>query len=311
MLNNTIKIGALFLVFCFASCGEKKSSKDTSTSSDDSINLEFWETYDNMEALSLLNEADIALSEHLYPGERKRITEKRDKEYEEKMNGTIDTVPLLEDTLSQDELEDELLTSEPEPETISEEPTKDEFEDQAKFSPLFSVLMMPVQQGHAGRMQIMEGAMVGYAKEEDTAQINSYLSHDATFAVWPNDLVFRWSFNTTDEIGDMPVYTLYALKRNEETDGAAMIVDHVRNVFVSGKEAGNPSVDFRLSDKVADSWETFTSHNIRKHVAMVFNEEIYFAPKVMSTIYEGKVSISGAFSKEEVEEIVRLLKGKK
>ena len=60
----------------------------------------------------------------------------------------------------------------------------------------------------------------------------------------------------------------------------------------------------------AKLWQEITRCNINKSIAIVLDDEVYYAPKVMFEIKKGKCRISGAFSTDDVNRLIALINNK-
>jgi len=67
--------------------------------------------------------------------------------------------------------------------------------------------------------------------------------------------------------------------------------------------SGAPQIDVELSDVGKELFAAVTKENINKRLAIVLDGHLYLAPVIRSEISDGKVQITGHFTKEEAREL--------
>ena len=82
---------------------------------------------------------------------------------------------------------------------------------------------------------------------------------------------------------------------------------HLKNCEVNfSKATGEPIVNLEFNAEGAKIWEQMTARaarNSSREIAIILNEKVVSAPRVMNLITNGKASISGNFSKQEALDI--------
>ena len=69
---------------------------------------------------------------------------------------------------------------------------------------------------------------------------------------------------------------------------------------------GNPAVNFTFDETGAKLFSRLTSGNVKKVMAILLDDEVYSAPTITEKI-SGRVRITGRFTAEEVDDLVRIL----
>ncbi len=99
---------------------------------------------------------------------------------------------------------------------------------------------------------------------------------------------------------------IYAVKENENTLYAQKFIKEAVFIF---DQLGKPAVSVNLNEEGAKIFERLTDINKGKFIAIVYNNEVILAPKVMDKISGGKLTISGTFSRDEAFAIVNNING--
>ena len=248
--------------------------------------LEFWQTYDNSEALRFLEAADkflasIAGGEKIAEGDSIATTEAADS-------------ASLVDQLAIDNANAGAAANN---------------ENLEKEHPLFSLLMPYVYNNN----QPVPGPIVGLAHDKDRAAIDRMLAQAAEKKVFDTRSVkFLWS-NKADDAhftgGD--IFTLYAIKITTR-DGAALLdgscISDARQDFSTN---GKSEVSMTMNSAGAREWKRITGENVGKCIAIVLDDLVYSAPTVNGEIAGGRSSITGDFSLDEAKDLANILKSGK
>lgn len=176
---------------------------------------------------------------------------------------------------------------------------------QQTAGPLLSLLNMAPQ-----------GAVLGYADKNKMAQINRYLERPEIRSMFPPDLMFRWSQKGIEDKGDpqntvVGKYELFAIKkfRNQDTprlDGA---------VVTNAGEQPDPStgevtVSLSMNNEGAKAWADMTKAAYdggNREVAILLDDEVVSAPRVINPITGGNTQITGNFTIEEAKDLASIL----
>ncbi len=243
-----------------------------------SANLQFWRTYSYNEVSSDLLAADARLAEMSASPQATTTTP----------SDSTATQEVTSDSLAQAAPE---ATTEPAPAT---EPAA------GKES-----LSTYVNFGNYG------GAVVGYARAQDMAKVDSMLLVAKDQRLLREDLTLMWGVKpikgennrTTD------VYELYAIRTNRSMtpdlggDAVSSATADIQTQF--GRT--EPYVSMTMNSEGAQKWARLTRDNINRAIAVVLDGVVYSAPNVNGEITGGSSQISGSFTTEEATDLANTL----
>jgi len=170
-----------------------------------------------------------------------------------------------------------------------------------KENPLFAIFQ-PVQ-GNAL-------AVVGYANARDTAEVNKIIYSDLANQIFPAELKLRWgakpeNFGGENTRGD--IFELYALKITEPSGRAPLEGDVITSSKDDFDQMGHPSVSMQMNSDGARRWSQITKQNIGKGVAIVLDDAVYSAPRILTQIDGGNSQITGNFTIEDTKDLANTL----
>ena len=250
-----------------------------------SANLEFWETYNSNEITPLL--AQLNQRYAIQGGEATADT----TAVEATTEAAADTVKAAAGDLAAKLAK-------------KDDKAKDNkaIEAAKKQNPLFSIFQ-PTQGNTL--------AVVGYANARDTAEINKIIYSELAHQILPAELKLRWGakpedFGGQDTKGD--IFELYALKITEPSGRAPLEGD----VITSSKDdfepnTGRPCVSMQMNSDGARRWSQITKQNIGKAVAIVLDDAVYTAPRILTQIDGGNSQITGNFTIEDTKDLANTL----
>jgi SecD/SecF fusion protein len=271
-----------------------------------SANLEFWETFDQSEVAQSLMAVDAMLAQ---------INQDETAEKSVKDSVTVEGSEvagiLASDSLKSDSANlaatsdagiDSLIGN------LGGEETKTAVsqEELEKKNPLFALLMPNVYNG-----QYAPGPVVGIARKQDMAKIDSLLSMPQIKSLLPGNAIFRWSVKSTDE--NDQYYQLFALKVTNRDGSPALsgnVVTDASADYAQGMRT-EQEVSMAMNAEGSKLWARLTKENIGKCVAIVLDDMVYSAPRVNSEITGGRSQITGQFSVEEAKDLANVLKSGK
>lgn len=254
-----------------------------------SAKLEFWETYDNAEIFSLLQNVNSILASTIKSTDTSSASAAQDTSKSKlaalgkKDSSAVDSAAALSKVQA----------------------------EQAKQNPLFALLNPATYQGQDGQVNLRPGPVVGYAALKDTAKVNSYLSSAAVRAVIPQNIRLFWGVKPMSE--ESKVFELYALKTSNLGGGPALEGDVISDARSDYDQKGNPEVVMVMNADGARAWRSITAAasadpNNKKSVAIVLDNLVYSAPTVQGEIPNGISSISGSFKVEDTQDLANVLK---
>ncbi|MBC7863664.1 MAG: protein translocase subunit SecD, partial [Bacteroidia bacterium] len=284
-------------------------------------NLEFWETYDNIDLNPSWDGANKAVRQFIirdYMGdkEEKRIADstKRVKAIEdsiikvkiakgEKVDTTkkeiVDTTSLLgktkkeKDKTANDRLRDSI----------------------GKVYPISKLLYPRMDQ----KGYLLPGPVVGYCSKNDTAKLMAYLNHPEVKKKFPKNVKFAFGAYPLKESNG--TYEVYALKSSEYTSlKPALFGDVIDNAKQGFDQAGNANIDMAMKGAAADQWSALTKRvadqmvrgktedeNFPKAIAIVMDNIVFSAPGVSRQITGGRSEINGSFDIKEAQSLASVL----
>ncbi len=245
-----------------------------------SANLEFWETYNTKEIVPLLSQLD--------------------QKYAAAASNTDAADTTVVDTTATQTAANDLAAK------LNASKAKDSKADAKaiaaakKQNPLFSVL------------QPMQGdglAIVGYASARDTAEVNKIIYSDIADQVLPAECKLRWGAKAEDFGGQTrgEIFALYALKVTEASGRAPLEGDVITGSKDEFDQMGHPCVSMQMNSDGARRWSQITKQNIGRAVAIVLDDAVYSAPRILTQIDGGNSSITGNFTIEDTKDLANTL----
>ncbi len=245
-----------------------------------SANLEFWETYNTKEIVPLLSQLD--------------------QKYAAAASNTDAADTTVVDTTATQTAANDLAAK------LNASKAKDSKADAKalaaakKQNPLFSVL------------QPMQGdglAIVGYANARDTAEVNKIIYSDIADQVLPAECKLRWGAKAEDFGGQTrgEIFALYALKVTEASGRAPLEGDVITGSKDEFDQMGHPCVSMQMNSDGARRWSQITKQNIGRAVAIVLDDAVYSAPRILTQIDGGNSSITGNFTIEDTKDLANTL----
>jgi len=172
--------------------------------------------------------------------------------------------------------------------------------DALKQNPLFAVFQ-PVPQGLA---------IVGYANARDTADVNKVIYSQIAATILPAECKLRWGAKAEDFGGENTkgdVFALYALKVTEPNGRAPLEGDVITSSKDDFDQMGHPSVSMQMNSDGARRWSQITKQNIGRGVAIVLDDAVYSAPRILTQIDGGNSQITGNFTIEDTKDLANTL----
>ena len=249
--------------------------------------LEFWQTYDNTEAIRFLDAANTYLAS---------VNTEVETENEETDEEAVEEKDSTEAMLEQ-------LTADNTP-TAAQSADMEAF---VKSNPLRAKLQFYVDQNG----QPLQGPIAGLASGKDRAEISAMLEKAAAKKVFdPRTVKFLWSAKADEHFGG-DVYVLYAIKITTR-DGSALLdggcISDARQDF---SNIGGNEISMTMNSEGAREWKRITGENVGNCIAIVLDAQVYSAPRVNGEIAGGRSSITGDFSLEEAKDLANILKSGK
>ena len=260
-----------------------------------SANLEFWETYEASELMSVLSQANDIIRDLNKVSEPTDSTTTATKEVATESTKTA----TAKATTDIDSLAATLKTETPD-KTVDNEQKLAEY---AKSNPLFATLN--VSQGR-------RGPVVGMVLASDTARVNAMLSLKPVKEILPRDLSLKWTVKPVDPKAKQLVFELVAIKVTNRDGRAPLEGDVVTDANTDFDQFTNgATVNMKMNAEGAKTWARLTKENIGKSIAIVLDGYVYSFPTVNTEITGGSSQISGNFTTDEAKDLANVLKSGK
>lgn len=276
-----------------------------------SAQLEFWQVYNNDEVYKYFEDARPVISEKLKAKQVKDSTTTESDSPEEAdafsdvkgLNTAIDTGAASEET-NVDEFAG-LKDTTGGKDSLGKDSAQKELtrEEQMIEYPLMSRMALP--QDDQGNVTIR--SFIGFVKSTEVEFFEEQFADPDVKALFPDDLVFKWSFEETQD----GFVTLYALRgvngKHPVLDGD--VIDNARPTISPN---GSYEVTMLMNNTAAKEWSIITeqasSKTNKEAIAIVLDNKVYSAPTVQGKIPNGSSSISGNFEMEDAEDLSNILK---
>ncbi len=255
-----------------------------------SAQLEFWETYDNTEIFSLLENINKTIAATQVPA-KDTSAKTAAPAAAPATGGKLAQLGAKKDSAGKD--------------------TNALAQSQARQNPLFSVLNPNIGQGENGQSVLGRGPVVGYAAQKDTAKVNAYLNSPAVKSIIPGNVRLAWGVKPVT--AESRVFELYALKGTGFNSSATMSGDVITDARADVDQRGNPEVVMMMNAEGARQWRQVTAAaaadaNNKKSIAIVLDNNVYSAPTVQNEIPNGVSSITGKFTQNDTKDLANVLK---
>jgi SecD/SecF fusion protein len=155
-------------------------------------------------------------------------------------------------------------------------------------------------------------AVMGTAKKNQRKYIDTLLNQPNVKSLFPQDLIFRWSKDPvkdfeTGEITDE--YELYALRQSR--DGKpALTGERVVDASANPDQNNEVAVSLKMDNPGAKIWGQITTESAQdnnREIAIVLDDEVVSAPRVINPILTGDSQITGSFSIQEGKDLANIL----
>ena len=270
-----------------------------------SARLEFWQVYNNDEVYKYFEDARPIISEKLRAAQQKDTTKEAvvktvsdDFANVKGLETAVDSPAVVDDFAGlKDTSKGKDTTGK---DTAQKELTR---EEQMIEYPLMSRMALP--QDEQGNVMIR--SFIGFVKSTEVPFFEEQFADPEVRALFPDDLVFKWSFEETED----GFVTLYALRG---VNGKFPVLDGdvIDNARPTISPNGSYEVTMLMNNTAAKEWSIITeqasSKANKEAIAIVLDNKVYSAPTVQGKIPNGSSSISGNFEMEDAEDLSNILK---
>ena len=264
-----------------------------------SANLEFWETYNTQEIVPLLAQLNsryaAVMSGEKVEADTVATTEPAEATEVAENKESADSVAADTAKAATADLAAKLAKKDAK---VTDTKAR---EEALKQNPLFAIFQPAQGQGLA---------IVGYANARDTADIDKVIYSEVAAQILPAECKLRWGAKPEDFGGQNTrgdIFALYALKITEPNGRAPLEGDVITNSKDDFDQMGHPSVSMQMNSDGARRWSQITKQNIGRAVAIVLDDAVYSAPRILSQIDGGNSQITGSFTIEDTKDLANTL----
>ncbi|MBK8491002.1 MAG: protein translocase subunit SecDF [Saprospirales bacterium] len=157
-------------------------------------------------------------------------------------------------------------------------------------------------------------AIMGTAEKNKRDAVMNFLMREEIRALFPPDLKFLWG---RDPVKDPETrdptnrYELYAVKMPGGKNVAPLEGDEVVNALAQpDSQTGEMQVSLRMNQTGARTWGQMTqkaAQDNNREIAIVLDNEVASAPRVINPILNGNSSISGSYTAQEAKDLASIL----
>lgn len=156
-------------------------------------------------------------------------------------------------------------------------------------------------------------AVMGVAEKNKRDRIMELLNEQSVKPLFPNDMVLRWSkdpMKDPETNEETELYELYGIKM--ERDGNAPLTgDHVSDASQQLDQMSNEvTVSLGMDQTGTRIWGRLTTaaaQDNNREIAIVLDNEVVSAPRVINPITSGDSQITGNFSIQEAKDLANIL----
>ncbi len=186
--------------------------------------------------------------------------------------------------------------------------TNDSLQQNTQTGPLLSNLIMGSNS---------TGATLAYADKNKMRIVTEHLNRPEIKQMFPAALEFRWSLKPEADRGDgvenptIGKYELFAIKKVGNQEEARLDGSVVTNASEQpDPSTGEVTVSLAMNNEGARIWADMTTKAANagnREIAIVLDDEVVSAPRVINPITGGNSSITGGFTIEEAKDLANIL----
>ena len=156
-------------------------------------------------------------------------------------------------------------------------------------------------------------AVMGTATKSQKDAVSALLERPDVKALFPKDIKFRWSAKASLDENRVSTgnFELYAIKSRRGSDKPPIEGDVVTDARATpDPQTGEMAVSLMMNNTGAKKWgemTTVAAQNNNREVAIVLDDKVYSAPRVINAITGGNTQITGNFSTSEANDLASIL----
>ena len=160
------------------------------------------------------------------------------------------------------------------------------------------------------------GSVLAWVDKGNMREIDTMFARPEVKAKFPADVAFRWGRKPVDDAEGTTQslngkYELYAVKKRSGSDNAPMDGSVVTMARADpDPTSGEIQVSLQMNNDGAKIWADMTTkaaNNGNREVAILLDDEVVTAPRVINPITGGSTSITGGFQLEEAQDLAQIL----
>jgi len=160
------------------------------------------------------------------------------------------------------------------------------------------------------------GSVLAWVEKNKMDDIDSFLIRPDVLAKFPADIGFRWARKPVDDAEGATEslngkFELYAIKKRPGSDNAPMDGSVVTMARADpDPTSGEIQVSLQMNNDGAKIWADMTTKAANagnREVAILLDDEVVSAPRVINPITGGSTSITGGFKLEEAQDLAQIL----
>ena len=183
-------------------------------------------------------------------------------------------------------------------------------DDMGGGGPLLSLLSLNA--GSADQL-IAAQSVLGIADKNKMKAISEYLKREDVKNLFPRDLEFRWASKPMKGAKGVTStnYELYGIRKVRGKDEAPLEGDHVINATSNpDPRSGEVQVSLKMDNRGAKIWADMTTkaaNDGNREIAIVLDDQVMSAPRVINPITGGDSQITGDFTIQEGRDLANIL----
>jgi SecD/SecF fusion protein len=156
-------------------------------------------------------------------------------------------------------------------------------------------------------------ATMGIARKNQRNRVDSLLSRPEIKALFPSDVLFRWSKDPVKDPQNQEAtnnYELFAIRKERGSDNAPLTGETVTEASANPDQNQNIAVSLKMNPQGARIWGQLTTkaaQDNNREIAIILDGEVVSAPRVNQPITSGDSQITGSFSLEEAKDLANVL----
>ncbi len=139
----------------------------------------------------------------------------------------------------------------------------------------------------------------------DTLEVGRMLARPEVRQIMSKPFRFAWGKQAVEGTGQYELYALKPVAEGEEPLDGRYVTDADNQ---PNQQGGGYEVTLDFKDKGADLWAAMTGRNVGRPVAVVLDNQVCSAPRVINAITGGNTSITGNFSSEDAADLANILR---